>query len=102
MLCTRFHPDSDAVRVYAQIWVFRSAPESTFHAEAKAVIEMCIGLALQETLHHPADVNRLTHVQDISHCTSMYSYGGYSTYSRLELRVRLLSLPLFGHFIFSF
>lgn len=95
-------PDSDAMRVYAQIWVFRSAPEPTFQTEAKAVVDMCIGLALQEGLHHSAGVNRLTHIQDVSPCTSMCSYGGCSTYSRSELRVRLLSLLLLGHFIFSF
>lgn len=75
MLCTRFHPGSGSVRVYAQMWVFRSAPESAFQAEAKVINEIHVGLALPKALNHSA--GRVTLVQDASHCTLMCSYGGY-------------------------
>lgn len=100
MLCTRFPPGSDAARVYAQIWVFRTAPESTFQTEAKAIIEIFVGLALHEALNHSADVDRLTRVQDVSQRTSMCSYGGYSTYSRSELRARPAEFATVGPFYF--
>lgn len=96
MLCTRFHPGGDAMRVYAQIWAIRSVSESTFQTETEVIIQMYIGLALQKDLQHSADV------RDVSHSALIYFYNGYSPYSRAELRVRLWSLPLLGHFIFSF
>jgi len=46
--------------------------------------EMYIGLTVQEALHHSACVNWLTLIQDVSHRTSICSYG-CSTDSRSEL-----------------
>lgn len=84
---------SNAARVHAQIWVLRSAPESTFQTANCH----CSGTLV---LHCSPAVNRIAHVQDISHHASKYSYGEYATCSGRELRVRPLSLPLLGHFFF--